>query len=708
MATYGENRKPDTSDKKNEIFDRVGKRINQWNEHYADNQERFRNDKEFLFLDQWDDTEKQEFKRTFKPIMQFNMLHDYYRKVVGQQRNSCPNLMVRRVDDNFKGNPQVQNQIQEQIDLRTDIIRDIAYNSRSQIAYETAFANALAGGFGAIRVIHEYKDAYSFDQHVLIKPVENPERCFFDPNATESTKHDGDYCGYYISMGRAEFNKTYPKIENPVSYPVDRDLRNFTWGDKDTVTIVEYYEKEYFSFRLFFLDNGETVTEKQYKKLEKKYLEDMVKVEAGVLDPMVVEPLPNIQEGGERTSKDYTIKYYKLIADTVLEKGKCPSKELPIIFTPGELENIQGKEYTISFVRYVKDAQRFLNYTKCEIAQAIKNGRREQWVGTPDNIATKALQKLWKNPDIQQGMLLAMPDPTTGKLPTRVPASEVPQTLMLQAKSAQEDIASILGLYEANRGQDGSERSGRAVRERQRTGNQGLVVFFDNLDRAVEQTGRVVLSMLPKIYDTERKLMLDKADGTSYDTVINKKLPDGSLQNSMKEGKYSLEVEAGPSFAAQRDDALNILMKFAQNPQVFPLIADLVAENVDIENRTQLVERLKNLVPKAILAQEQGESIPPSPPSPQEQNAKAQLELEQEKLRLEGEEIQLKKLQQQVETEKVLIQAQDQKRKNYIAGVRSEAETHKADLEYRASVADTLARVQQSLSDIRRAQNEMR
>lgn len=685
----------DASGEKEKIFSRVGNKINQWQQYYSHNQEQYRRDKEFLFVDQWDDRDKQEFQRLQKPIMEFNVIYDYYKKVVGQQRYTTPQIMLRREDDNFGGQPVQQEQIEKEIKLRTDVIRDIAYNSRSDIAYQTAFGNAVAGGFGALRIITEYKNSYSFDQHILIEAVDNPERCFFDPNARAPTKHDGDFVGYYETITRAEFKSIYPDIPQPKSYPMNSNIRNFTWGDKETITLVEFYEKQYYEFMLYLLADGRKVTRKQYNKLVKEQEEALLLTEQQQLAPSLIPPLPEIV--GKRKSRDYKIMYYKLSASHVLEQQEHVGKELPIVFAPGDLVNVSGREYTLSFTRYVKDAQRFLNYTKCEIAQSIKNGRREQYIGTPDNVAGQDLMRMWKNPASQQGILLAKPDPITGQLPKREPPSEIPTTLMSMGKIAQEDISSILGLYEANRGENGAERSGIAIKERQRTGNLGLIVFFDNLDRAVEQVGRVVLGMLPRIYDTERRLTLKKDDGTDYEEVINQRRPDGSVQNDLTKGRYTLHVEAGPSFAAQRDDALNILIELARiNPEIFPAIADLIAENVDIENRTQLVERLKNFVPPAMLAKERGEQPPPQGPNPQQQMAQAQMQIQAKELQLKEEELRIKQQQQMLEAEKIQIDADEQRRKDYVAGVKANAETHKANMSFRADMADSIAKIEVS------------
>jgi hypothetical protein len=71
------------------------------------------------------------------------------------------------------------------------------------------------------------------------------------------------------------------------------------------------------------------------------------------------------------------------------------------------------------------------------------------------------------------------------------------------------------------------------------------------------------------------------------------------------------------SYDAQQAQAMDILIKLATiNPAIANLIPDLLAEVSGLENTQQLVERLKTLVPAAIIAKEEGQPPPPPPPPP--------------------------------------------------------------------------------------------
>lgn len=92
------------------------------------------------------------------------------------------------------------------------------------------------------------------------------------------------------------------------------------------------------------------------------------------------------------------------------------------------------------------------------------------------------------------------------------------------------------------------------------------------------------------------------------------------------------------------------------NPQLNTILLDLAAENLDLDNINQVIERIKdNIIPPQILAKEEGRPMPP--PSPEQQMAqqaqqaammmplleaalkKKKAEQDDEKLKIEKEEL---------------------------------------------------------------------
>jgi hypothetical protein len=279
----------------------------------------------------------------------------------------------------------------------------------------------------------------------------------------------------------------------------------------------------------------------------------------------------------------------------------------------------------------------------------------------------------WRNPELQMGILRAKPDPKTGVIPTKQQAWDLSPALLQNFQRGSQDIREILGFTEQEQVQ-GRDMSGKARRERKLEGSMSAYVYFDNLNQSIEQAGRCVLDLLPVVYgQDERNVVISKADGKTQDVTLNKQMPDGSIENELSAGDYDIEIDTGPSFAIQRDVALEFMQQtIANNPQIFPLIADLWAGNLDIEQMPLIKERLTNLVPKEILAKEKGEQPPPKQPNPQEmmmqmemqskqaelKNKMAEVQLKAEKLKLDQEQAQLDKAELLLKAKKLQDDAQ--------------------------------------------------
>jgi len=638
---------------------------NTWNNYFNENIVRGKDDMNFCLRDQWTAIERSEFSRLFKPAMTFNKLYDAVKKIVGEQRKNKPDLMVRSLTGKAT---------QEQINLRADLVRTISYQSQNDLVYQSAFKAALMMGFGAFQIDIDFESPKSFNQVVKYLTIPDPTHCAWDPSATKPHKGDGNWCSRDFHFTKEEFAATYPYIFNPVSYSDARTLLDFQWETRDTIVVCDYYVKEWYSTEVYMLSNGETVTPDEWNDMQKnirmrKKLADSSKV----VGDMIRNDIPTITK--KRQTQDYTIMHYRLIHDQIIDYTVWPSKYLPIIFVDGDSHYIEGRQYTKSFIHEARDAQKFINYVGSEIAAEIKNRRREQWIGTPDNIIGQ--EQMWRNPELQMGILLAKPDQKTGTMPVKMQAWDLSPALMENFQRGSQDIKEILGFSEAEELQ-GRDISGKARQERKLEGSMSAMVFLSNLNQSLEQGGRVVLDLLPAIVgNDERHMVISQFDGKGKSIVLNKKNEDGSIENELTAGDYDIEIDAGPSFAVQKEVALEMFQQTMQiNPQIFPLIADLWAKNMDLQYTDQIVERFKTLVPPDILAKENGEPPPPPKPNPQEmmmqaelqekqskiQNEMAKTQLEKQKIELDQQELALKRRKMELEEHEVELRTQQDQR----------------------------------------------
>lgn len=639
----------------NNVLEMAGKHMNIWQSYFGENITRGKDDMNFVLRDQWTAVERSEFTRLFKPAMTFNKLYDATKKIAGEQRKNKPDLIVRSLTGKAT---------QEQINLRADLVRTISYQSQNDLIYQTAFKSALMMGYGAFQVLLDYESPKSFNQIIRYDLISDPTRTAFDPTALKPHKGDGNYCARYYVFSRDEFFATYPYVTNPVSYIDPYMLLDFQWQTRDTITVCDYFVKEWYPLTIYKLSDGRVVNEEELEKINKDYkiqlevteLTQEIKKIVQAMKPVIVN---------ERQTQDYRIMHYRLIRNQIIEFSEWPSKQLPIIFVDGDSYFIEGRQYTRSFIHEARDAQKCVNYFGSEIAAEVKNRRREQWLGTPDNIS--GYEQDWRNPELQMGILRAKPDPKTGQMPVKQPPWDLSPAIMQNFQRATQDIREILGFSETEALQ-GRDISGKARRERKLEGSMSAYVYFDNMNQAVEQGGRVVNDLLPHIIgQDERTMIISKKDGKTQSVTINERDRDGQIKNDLGIGDFDVEIDTGPSFAVQKEIALEFLQTTLQaQPQAFPLIADLWAKNLDVQFMPQMAERFKTMVPPDILAKEEGKEPPPKQPDPQMmmmqaemQSKQADIQAKMKEIELKAQKLELEREQMQLDQAEIFIKAQE-------------------------------------------------
>lgn len=622
------------------VLERGNKHQNTWNSYFNENIVRGKDDMNFTLRDQWTAVERSEFTRLFKPAMTFNKLYDPIKKIIGEQRKNKPDLLVRSLTGKAK---------QAQIDMRSDLIRTIAYQSQSDLVYQAAFKSALLMGFGAFQVKLDYETPTSFNRVVRLESIPDPIRCSWDPTALLPHKGDGNYCSRNYIFTRDEFFATYPYISNPISYIDPYMLLDFQWQTRDTIIVNDYFEKEWYPLRLFKLSTGGGVTEEQWEEMEEAFARQMEIVGDSEVREMLRREKPRIVS--ERQTQDYQIMHYRMIRNQIIDFSEWPSKQLPIPFVDGDSYYIEGRQYTKSFIHDARDAQKSVNYFGSEIAADIKNRRREQWIGTPDNIIGQ--EQLWRNPELQSGILIARPDPKTGQLPQKTAPWDLSPALMANFQRAGQDVREIMGFSE-NEALQGRDMSGKARRERKIEGSMSAYVYFDNLSQAIAQGGRVILDLLPYVVgDDERHMVVTKEDGKTKSMVFNEKKAEGVIDNKLEAGEYDIEIDTGASFQVQKEVAMEMLAQLLQvYPQAAPLVADIYAKNLDLEQADKLQERFKTLVPPEIIAKEEGTPPPPPKPDPQQMMMQAQQQQMQAEIQVKMKEVEIKEQKLALEKEK--------------------------------------------------------
>jgi hypothetical protein len=306
----------------------------------------------------------------------------------------------------------------------------------------------------------------------------------------------------------------------------------------------------------------------------------------------------------------------------VLEKAQVfPSRFIPIIPVVGEEYSVGEHMVRHSVIRFAKDSQTIHNYWLSTQTEHLALQPKAPFVATAKQIQKYA--DVWKTANTSNhSVLIYDVDPAA---PNSRPMREQPPASSAafseQIARAGEGMKATTGIYAAGLGAQGNETSGKAIMARQREGDVGTFEFRDNLNASVEHTGRILVELIPVIYDTPRMVRILGEDGEEDFAEINKPSMDPQtgeqkVENNLKLGEYGVQVRSGPSYTTRRQEAAESMLQFVQTmPQAASMVMDLVAKNMDWPGADEFAERFKKMLPP---------NIQPETDDPEEQQERQQ------------------------------------------------------------------------------------
>ena len=563
---------------------------------------------------QWDCEVRKQREIEGRPCLTMNRLPVYIAQVMGDARQNKPAIKIQPVDD--ESDP-------ETAEVVEGIIRHIESASDADVAYLGALQHACEGGFGHWRVLTDYCDETSFDQEIKIERISNPFSVYWDNNATHPCKADAEWCFVTEWMTTEAFDRKYPKLDGEVrDWEADQTVTRYgTWLDgQHRVRVAEYWRKKRVKTTISQMPDGSVVEGK---------IEGAVRTRESV----------NIQ-----------IERYVLSGDKVLEGPELwAGKYIPIVTITGPEEFIDNRLRYRSMIRYSKDSQRMYNYWQTAITEKIALTPKSPFIGTIEQF--KGLEHIWNKADILKVPFMPYnPDPMAPGPPQRQRPADINAAEIQQANQSIEDIKATIGIFDASLGAQGNETSGRAILARQREGDTATFAWIDNLARGIEHTGRILIDLIPRIYDTQRVMRIlgedqsEKMVTINQVNIVNPWTGDYEVLNDMSVGKYDVRVSVGPSYATKRMEAAESMMSFVQAfPAAAPIIGDLIARNMDWPGAEDIAERLKKTIPPEIIDEE----LSPEEQQQREQQMQAQQQ-EQEKQKAMAEQMHQLEMQKQI------------------------------------------------------------
>lgn len=559
--------------------------------------------------------------RAGRHAITINRLPQFVHQVENQIRQNTPTIKVLPADSN--ADP-------DTAEILQDLIRNIEYVSQADAAYDTAMSMAIKCSIGFFRIDHDYVAPDTFEQQILIKRVPNPLSVVIDPSSVEADGSDARYGFVFETMLQSKFKRLYPNAK-PESFD-EAFIAKYAPAfqtQEGYITVAEMFKLKEIEQKILLLENGETVAEEDYEKL----------------------PIKSQIVNTRSITKNQCMRY-KVTGCEILEEVEFPSSYIPLIPVYGEEHWIKGKRQLYSLIRNAKDVQKMYNYSKSLETELLQQAPKAPYIAAEGQLS--GYEDMWRNPE-QSNVLIYKSQDVNGTMvppPQRVAPPPIPAGVIQLSMGAIEDMKATMGIYDPQLGEREGNKSGKAIIAEQRQGDVATYHFVDNGSRSIAYGGRVILDMMPRVYDTARILRVLGEDGEPRNVAIGS---DGQMPKLLEGidriydinvGKYDAIVVTGPSFATKRVEAAEAMMQLSQSaPQVMQGASDLLIDNLDIPNKEPLKKRLKAIISAqmpGVVEEEEGE-IPDLRPQMQQ----AEMMMNQAAQQIEQLQMQVTQLEQE-------------------------------------------------------------
>ena len=539
-------------------------------------------DLKFLAGDHWTDEARK--ARANRPKLTINRLPQFCRQITNDARQNRPAIRVSPVDDGSDV---------ETADIYQGLVRHIEARSNADVAYDTAFESAVRSSIGYMRVLTEYADDTSFDQEIRIARVRDASMVFFDPRSTEPDGSDAQWAFVVEDLLKDDFAAAHPKSKGATTGFEAYGASAPDWMGGDKVRVAEYYWIERVPCEVVLCSDGNVYD-----------ADDLAKRYGGEV-PEGITVLKS------RKTARAVVRWALLTAGEILDQGEWAGRWIPIIPVIGDELVVDGKRVLESAIRHAKDAARAYNYWTSAETEAIALAPKQPWLMPAG--ADEGFESEWNDPNSR--VLHYNPRDLSGNpaRPTREYAEPAIQAISHAKMMAADDMKDCIGIQDAGLGIKSNETSGKAILARQHQGQNATFHLVDNLNRSLRHLGRILVDLIPKIYDTARVVRILEEDGTPQMVAINgAEVPAAARKASkyarafdLNAGRYDVRVDSGPSFQTRRQEAAAAMTAFVQAvPQLMGTVGDLLVKFQDWPGAQEIAERLKRTIPPQILGED--------------------------------------------------------------------------------------------------------
>lgn len=611
-TSFGERPNPQ-EEADNEIILEAKKRFKACEEWEAQARVWFDYDYKFANADsnnmyQWDNWVVGDRQTLKRPCLTINKTMQHCLQIINDGKQNKPGVNIRPVGDEASF---------EAAQVFQEVVRHVEYISSAENVYDNAAVYQVTAGWGYWRVTVE-KINGTFDKEIFIRRIKDPRNVYLDPNINEVDGSDAWFGFIFDDMPKDLYEAKHPRFKDVgnVAFGNIQDA----WVTKDHVRVAEYFRKTQEPDKLVYFilpTTGEEIGPIKWSELDKdgRDMFKEIKAREGNLPP-------DEQTYREEDELTENIEWFKIAGNKIIDRKPWLGKYIPIVRLVGTETVIDGIWDCKGHTRALLDPQRIYNVNSSANVEFGALQTKSPITASPQ--AIEGFEDLYARANLENLSVLPFNeyDEEGRKLtpPQRLQAPVSSPAYVQQMEIAQNEMMMVSGQYQAQMGENENAKSGVAINARQRQGDRATYHFIDNQAVAIRFTGKILIDLIPKVYDTKRVMRIEAKDNTIMNVTIDpnaeqalQKLPNENEipQDNNQEivnlifnpnvGIYDVQSDVGPSFATRRQEAFNALTQIAaSNEQFMGIAGDILWKVADFPEAQVLAQRWRKIIPKNI------------------------------------------------------------------------------------------------------------
>ncbi len=608
--------------------------------------------------DQWKPLAREIREAENRPCLTINRIPQFIHSVANELRKQPPAMQVLA---NGEGSSA------DAADIWQGLMRHIEVRSDADAAYFCAFDNSVGNSFGWWRILTEYAGDDTFDQEIVIKQVADPFSVYIDPGAKEPDRSDMKWAFVKTTLTREEFRLKYPKSKMVTMGFFDTfdQSPGPDWLDADNVQVAEYWVVETRKRTLQMISAPQQLSDQLMAIFgESKFAnlsQDGLITLTVYSDEYKGVTLPEGCQIEQERDVDYpTVKWYTITGTDILDRAEWAGKYIPLVPVFGEEIIVNGRKQLISLTRFIRDSQALYNYFRSQQAEVIALTPKAPYIGPVGSF--KSHQAMWKNannrnyPYMEYDLVNAAdgrPAPPPQRSAVEPPIQAINQAVL----QANDDLKAGTGIYDPSLGARSNETSGRAILARQQESDSSNFHFIENFRRAMRHQGRILMDLIPHIYDRKERIVRIVKPDTTHEMVMINGATSYKGKPAMFEpgvGRYDVTVDIDVSYKTKEQQTFEMLSKYAEtNPNLWAIMGDLIMRatpGMPSAIKNEAADRMKVLLPPQIQQMANGQT----PPDPQMQ---AQLQQAMQVAQMAMAQVQ--KLQMIIQTKQLELESKE-------------------------------------------------